>query len=202
MYDMKFYAVKCGEKTGIYESWAECQSAVKGSKGAVYKAFLTRAEAENFLTGKDIWYEKLEADIGAGYVAAYTDGSYDKTSGRYAWGAVIFDIDGSETHLSGVGDNPDFTGSNNIPGEVFGVLTALEWAQKKGRKKINICYDYAGLRHWAKGEWKTNTKIAVFYAEEIKKYCGMEIVFTKIAGHSNNPYNDLADRLAAGAFKK
>lgn len=201
MYNMKFYAVKFGNPSGIFESWADCRAAVSGVKGAEYKSFSTRAEAESYLGGKDPVSDKLEADLGAGYAVAYTDGSYDKAGNRYSWGCVIFDIDGSETHLSGVGDNPEFTGSNNIPGEVFGVLTALNWAREKGRKKINICYDYAGLRHWAKGEWKTNTRIALFYAEECKKYSDIDILFTKIAGHSGNEYNDLADRLASDALK-
>ena len=35
----KYYAVKNGRQTGIFESWAECEEQVKGFSGAVYKSF-------------------------------------------------------------------------------------------------------------------------------------------------------------------
>lgn len=150
----------------------------------------------------DTWYEMLEADLGAGYTAVYTDGSFDAATGRYSYGCVIFDIDGTETHLSGTGDDPDFAISHNIPGEISGALAALAYAKEKGRKRINIYHDYSGLMHWAKGEWKAKTKIAVYYLQELNKYKDIEIVFTKVKGHSKNPYNDLADALASEALKK
>lgn len=45
----KYYAVKAGVKPGIYETWDECQSQVKGYSGAKYKSFSTQEEAELFL---------------------------------------------------------------------------------------------------------------------------------------------------------
>lgn len=42
----KFYVVWQGNHPGIYESWAECQSQIKGFAGAQYKSYKTRAEAE------------------------------------------------------------------------------------------------------------------------------------------------------------
>lgn len=38
----KFYAVRKGLKTGIYDNWEECQSATKGFSNAEYKSFSTR----------------------------------------------------------------------------------------------------------------------------------------------------------------
>ena len=45
----KFYAVARGVTSGIYRSWEECAPMVIGMKGAIYKSFLTRDKAENFL---------------------------------------------------------------------------------------------------------------------------------------------------------
>ncbi|MGN1353401.1 MAG: viroplasmin family protein [Alloprevotella sp.] len=42
----KFYVVWYGVEPGIYESWADCQAQTKNFKGAVYKSFDTREEAE------------------------------------------------------------------------------------------------------------------------------------------------------------
>ena len=45
----KYYAVKKGRQTGIYTSWPECQKMVIGFPGAVYRSFVDRPAAENWL---------------------------------------------------------------------------------------------------------------------------------------------------------
>ncbi|MBP5266513.1 MAG: ribonuclease H family protein [Lachnospiraceae bacterium] len=47
----KFYAIKNGVVPGIYTDWGEASAQVKGFKGAIYKGFETRAEAEAFMEG-------------------------------------------------------------------------------------------------------------------------------------------------------
>ena len=42
----KFYVVWNGLNPGIYPSWDECQAQIKGVKGAVYKSFDSKEEAE------------------------------------------------------------------------------------------------------------------------------------------------------------
>lgn len=42
----KFYVVWKGRKPGIYTSWAECETQVKGVAGAEFKAFESREQAE------------------------------------------------------------------------------------------------------------------------------------------------------------
>ena len=43
----KIYAVRKGNKTGLFYSWDECKKAVHGYSGAEYKGFLTKEEAED-----------------------------------------------------------------------------------------------------------------------------------------------------------
>jgi len=43
----KYYVVWIGLNPGVYDSWEACKQQVEGWKGAVYKAFDTREEAEN-----------------------------------------------------------------------------------------------------------------------------------------------------------
>jgi len=51
--NMKYYAVNRGRRTGIFLDWPSCQDQVSGYKGAIYKSFNTKEEAELFvLTGK------------------------------------------------------------------------------------------------------------------------------------------------------
>jgi len=68
------YAVKKGQKTGIFESWKSCKEQVQGFKGAQFKKFKTKQEADDYM--KDDDYMKVEdykKDIVETYV--YCDGS-------------------------------------------------------------------------------------------------------------------------------
>lgn len=49
MAKQKFYVVWKGVNPGIYTSWTECQLQIKNYKGALFKSFDTREEAEHAL---------------------------------------------------------------------------------------------------------------------------------------------------------
>lgn len=49
---MSFYAVAKGRKVGIFGTWAECESHVKGFSGAVFKKFKSNDDAQNFISLK------------------------------------------------------------------------------------------------------------------------------------------------------
>ncbi|KAI0011726.1 Caulimovirus viroplasmin-domain-containing protein [Xylariaceae sp. FL0662B] len=48
----KYYAVRAGVSPGVYLTWAECQEQTAGYRGASYKSFLSREDAEAFVAGK------------------------------------------------------------------------------------------------------------------------------------------------------
>ena len=48
----KFYAVRKGYNTGIYESWDECKKQTSGFSGAEFKSFPTKEEAMAFIEGR------------------------------------------------------------------------------------------------------------------------------------------------------
>ena len=55
----KFYVVWVGNKTGVFESWVDCQLAVKNYKGSKYKSFIEKNEAgKAFLEGYELYYKK------------------------------------------------------------------------------------------------------------------------------------------------
>lgn len=47
----RFYTVWKGKRPGIYTSWEDCKAAIKGAKGAQYKAFLSFNEAKKAYNG-------------------------------------------------------------------------------------------------------------------------------------------------------
>jgi len=69
-----FYAVKNGRIKDIYNNWESCKEQVQGFKGAQFKKFKTKQEADDYM--KDDDYMKVEhcmKDIVETYV--YCDGS-------------------------------------------------------------------------------------------------------------------------------
>ena len=125
----KFYAVKKGLTTGIFDTWEKCQAAVKGYPGAEFKGFVTEEEARAYL-GPEVettFDRKPSGEAGsqakgprAGEgLAAYVDGSFDQTVGRYAFGCILLVPDGREIRISGSGDNPESLAIRNVAGKCW-----------------------------------------------------------------------------------
>ena len=60
---MSFYAVAKGKLTGIFNTWSECKSNTDGYKGAVFKKFSTKEEAEAFIVYNTNAHETNAFDI-------------------------------------------------------------------------------------------------------------------------------------------
>lgn len=197
----KFYAVRTGrDGPGIYDTWDECKAQVHGVAGAIYKSFPTRQEAETFLQGGEA-DDQSGTEPGSWEVAvAYVDGSFDKASGDFSCGAVLF-LDGEEITFSQRFTDRELAGMHNVAGEIMGALTVLRYCQEHGAKALEIHHDYEGVGRWADGSWKANKPGTQRYAAECQAAAkGMRLRFVKVKGHSGNKYNDMADALARAAL--
>lgn len=196
----KYYAIRAGRKPGIYQTWDEAKVQVSGFPNAEYRSFKTLEEAENFI--KPVRQNKADSATDEETVVAYVDGSFDKQSNRYSFGAVLIQNEEIIKTLTRVGNNPRYQGSRQIAGEVFGAIHAIHWAIKHGFKKIIIHYDYLGIEKWALGEWKTNKDVSKDYVEAYRKLAPkIDVQFVKVKAHSGIEYNELVDQLAKDAIK-
>ena len=184
----KIYAVRKGHKTGLFETWAECQKATSGYSGAEFRGFTDREEAMAFLqmsttanVSKD---EEKEAagivEVPENMVIAYVDGSFEKSIGRYAFGCVILTPAGEEFRKSGSGCDPEGVKIRNVAGEMLGAMNAVQWAKEHEYPAVEIRYEKVSTVQEA--------------AEQIK------ISFCKVAAHTGNHYNEEADQLAKSAL--
>ncbi len=193
-----FYVVKVGRECGIYNSWEDTQQQISGFPGAIFKGFVTRKEAEDYLKEDQ---KTANGDRPAkGELYAYVDGSYDAATGRYAYGIVLLN-ETEEYHLNGVGENPEAASMRNVAGELSGAMRAMKYALEHGFSKLVIFHDYEGIAKWANDEWKTNQDCTQKY----KLYClgvqgKLNLSFQKVAAHTGNYYNELADELAKQAL--
>ncbi len=181
-----FYAVKGADgSTALYTNWPECQKAVKGVKGVLYKGFATKAEAEAYITPSE---EAISSDD----VFAYVDGSFSPKFAHGGWGVVIVQHDTELYRIHGRTEGDAL--SRNIDGEVMAAMHAITWSHTN-KTPLVICHDYTGVRHWALKEWKASSEIAKLYQAFCEgKLTGIQ--FKKVDAHSGDKWNDVADALA------
>lgn len=193
----KFYAVRNGRKIGIFNTWDECSSYVKGYKGAEYKSFKTKEEAELYVKNQERQIFDLNKNkIKDNELIAYVDGSYNQNTKVFGYGVVIIDVNGEHT-FNGFDDNEKYIDHRNVAGEIYGSIEAIKYAMEKGKSKIYLHFDYMGIKAWALGEWKTNKELTQKYKKFIDLVNSkIDIDFIKVKAHSNDKYNDMADKLA------
>lgn len=192
----KYYAVRSGRETGIFEDWATCERMIKGVSGAEYKSFKNFQDALAYLQK-----EQHTPSNGDCYPCAYIDGSYDVRTHRYSYGAVILTSPGDETHFSEAFSKSDLADMRNVAGEIKASEFAISYAIKQGWPKVTIYYDYFGIEKWATGEWKRNLPATqAYFAFCQDAFKQIDVQFVKVKGHSGNTYNDLADSLAREAL--
>lgn len=190
----KYYAVKNGRQTGIYNSWSECEAQVKGFKGALYKSFSSLEDAHTYLENKKVMVSSQNGLI------AYVDGSYNVKTSEYGYGCVLIEGANVIKKFYGKGDNPEYASMRNVAGEIIASMVSTKYAIEHGYDFICIYYDYEGIEKWATHTWKANkekTKMYVQFMDESRK--SIDISFMKVLAHSGDQFNDMADSLAKKA---
>lgn len=140
----------------------------------------------------------------------YTDGSYIKGEGYSGWSFILLPNKkyGVNKIIRAYGccPNKEFSEKyTNIYGELEAVISAIMYVEEKYGKdlKIKIFHDLEGVGGWA-NNWKKNNEITKAYSEIIYKYRldGMKIKFTKVAAHSGNFFNNMADKFAKKSVRE
>ena len=190
---MKYYAIKDDVNHEIVDSWDLCKEHLKNYTKPQYKSFKSLEEAEAFIND-----EILDDNITA--PKAYIDGSFDSKTNAYSFGGVLI-IDGKEYPYKKKFEPDEYSSLRNVAGEIQGAGFIIAYAVKKGIKELHIFYDYLGFEKWFTHDWKANSKIAIDYqllAERVKDR--IKVYFHKVKSHTNNHYNDYADKLAKEAL--
>ena len=196
----KYYAVKAGRKTGVFESWDECKSAVSGFSGAAYKSFTNREDAIDFVNGSAKSQKAQNREEKQSEAFAYVDGSYDDTTKSYSYGMVMMHGE-DELHFFKKFEKDDMSDMRNVAGEIEGSMAAMKYCIENGIKSISIFYDYEGIQKWCNGDWKAKKEGTKRYVEFYKDASKLvDVYFIKVKGHSGDKYNDLADELAKKAL--
>tara|TARA_B100000586_G_scaffold240392_1_gene193171 strand:+ start:247 stop:693 length:447 start_codon:yes stop_codon:yes gene_type:complete len=143
-------------------------------------------------------------------IKIYTDGACTGNPGPGGWAAVIL----TEENRKEIFGGERLTTNNRM--ELTATIKALEhWEEQEGKqpslKKIKIFTDSVyvkegitvWIKKWEKNNWKTADKKNVKNVDLWKKLKELvksnQIQWCWIKGHSNDPMNNLADKLAKQA---
>ena len=215
----KFYAIASGLVPGIYDNWPLAQAQVAGVKGAKFKGFATRAEAEAWLKNpvyapavkKSSSTKKAAAKVAVpkdGEVTIYTDGGALNNPGPGGYGVVQI-YKGIRKELSG-----GFRMTTNNRMELMGCIVALKELEYRD-KKVHIFSDSSYVvngitKGWAKGwrkrGWvKSDKQPAInpdLWAQLLELVEELDVTFNWVRGHSGDPLNERCDELAVSTARQ
>jgi len=221
----KYYAVRKGRITGVFNNWTECQKQINGFPGAVFKSFSTKAEAQAFAMegpGKRSYSTVREREIhekssakpeAAGTEIIYTDGSSlgnGKSGARAGWGVFW----GENDPRNGFGKVLTGEQTNNR-GELAAIQHAVKTIGQHGKAgkiyEIRADSEYSKNAltvwgtNWERNGWKTSTGQPVKNQDLIKEtrtslqsLANQEISVSikYVRGHAGHAGNEAADSLA------
>lgn len=189
----KYYAVKVGKKTGIFDNWDECKENVTGYPGALYKSFKNISEAYQYMGWEgaqmslfDFDDSPVDTSGNINYSAGNDDSitrivieddapySNERHAVAYVDGSfnvvtnifsygVVMFYNGEEIHLSDKMEDEELASMRNVAGEIHGAMAAMEFALNKGCRELTIYHDYEGIAKWPLGLWKTNKEGTIAY---------------------------------------
>lgn len=209
-----YYVVKKGHKPGIYDTWAECQVQILGYSAAIYRKFSNYEQALFFYQEPNhkarvqpIHYDLVTTNYAAvieqlqhNEIVVFVDGSFEVSQQHFSYGVVLLVMIQGLVHIwtcyQGSNYAP-FLSAHNVAGELCGTIVALKYVQKHfNNSVIHIYHDYSGISAWANGTWKANSKVAVWYLQQLQVYQQVIKHFHKVKAHSNCLLNDWADLCA------
>lgn len=229
----RFYAVAVGGQPGIYEAWdgsGGAREQVDGFRGARYRGFPTRAEAEAWLARETgigratdqaaepapestlrfaevVSHGAILAQAGGEAVHIYTDGACVGNPGPGGYGVVIIEGDGRRELAGG------FRLTTNNRMEILACIVGLR--AYKGPAPVRLFSDSSyvvramsegwAARWRAHGWWRNKRERAEnvdLWAQLLELCEARDVEFVWVRGHSGHPMNERCDQLALEAARR
>lgn len=211
---MPFYAVVKGYTPGIFTTWIECQTQVKGYPNAVFQKFTSELDANKFIQDyqnvSDVNNSEDSDDLNNDIIYIYTDGACSNNGTKNAKAGIgVYVADGDSRNISAIVEGRQ---TNNVA-ELTAIIEAysiIEEIHPTQNKKVVIYSDsiYAircattyGAKQ-AKVEWSKDipNKDLVRTIYELYKD-DSNISFKHVYAHTDKTDkhslgNDAADKLA------
>ncbi|KAJ3413332.1 hypothetical protein HDV05_008182 [Chytridiales sp. JEL 0842] len=190
----KYYAVRSGRQTGIYNSWSECQPQVHQYPNAQYKSFSNKQEALAYLNSAAVIQPPT---VTSGPVNVYTDGACS-SNGQYGARAGIGIWFGPNDRRN-ISERLQGPTQTNNRAELTAVIRALEMVPPDQEVRANIW-----MKNWKRNGWLNSQNQEVVnkdlwtkldYELNEKREKGT-VKLVHVYGHNGDEGNEQADRLA------
>ncbi|GFT26969.1 ribonuclease H1 [Nephila pilipes] len=207
-----FYAVHKGKCPGVYKTWTDCEKQIKDFMKPWFKKFSSEDEALEFVKNGKVIKKIVVPEHGPDkFVTVFTDGASS--------------CNGQEEARAGIGvywgPGNELNTSMRLPGrqtnnraEIFAAVHALRQAKTLGIKNLRLYTDsqfvIKGITSWI-DKWKENNWTSASGKPVINKEDFMaldnarqdiNVDWCYVKGHSNNPGNVEADKLAVAGCSK
>lgn len=173
------------------------KSEPKSSQDVKPKSISSRSVSSSSRTQSKVTASVVKPDFTKpNHVVAYIDGSYNKGTNTVGAGGVIF-LNGNRETFSFPSTDKRYTSFWNVAGELLAAMYVMKYAVDRGVPECSLYYDYMGIEMWATKGWKRNNALTQQYAafyESIKDR--VRVYFHKVAAHTGDTYNEMADALA------
>jgi ribonuclease HI len=211
----KFYAVKRGNKPGIYRSWEECRRQVNAYPQADYKSFSTLKDARDYLQNGEsepsaapVAAAEIRQTLSLKLVVMYTDGACTGNPGPGGYGVVL--IHGTNRKELSAG----FRMTTNNRMEIFGCIAGLRALREpcevliySDSKYVVDAMTKSWVVRWRNQGWKRKDKNGGWqnalnsdlWAEMLDLCDQHNVTFNWVRGHSGNKENERCDQLARAA---
>lgn len=194
----KFYAVVVGRNPGIYLTWDETKAMVDGYKGAIYKSFNNRHDAEAYISNST-YRTSTTPDVGT---VIWTDGSFTKdVTGTYAgYGVIIPKLrQATERKVVIYGCLPSGVKCTSATAELYAIYVALSSVPGNLTIYTDSIYSLGELTTnvhvYARQGWNSVTNVE-FIKPMYELMRGRDILFKHVSAHVGIPYNEEVDSLA------
>ena len=169
----------------------------KSSQDVKSKSISSRSVSSSSRTQSKVTASVVKPDFTKpNHVVAYIDGSYNKGTNTVGAGGVIF-LNGNREIFSFPSTDERYTSFWNVAGELLAAMYVMKYAVDRGVPECSLYYDYMGIEMWATKGWKRNNALTQQYAafyDSIKDR--VRVHFHKVAAHTGDTYNEMADALA------
>lgn len=220
----KYYAVKKGRKTGVFNSWRECEQQVSGFSGAKYKSFKTLADAKiwlsegetsNFVPAKKNTAKNESSSLKSAPIKLWTDGGSRNHGNKK--GQHVMKNDPAAWAFCVIKDGKKYTasdgeyGSTNNRMEVMALVKALKFLGRQGWQNEQIVATLDSkyvldaitkkwISGWQRRGWRTSAETPVANKELWQEVSTLLPYFSHLdfqwtKGHAKNAGNILVDQL-------
>ena len=173
------------------------KSEPKSSRDVKSKSISSRLVSSSSRTQSKVSASVVKPDFTIpNYMVGYIDGSYNKETNTVGAGGVIF-LNGKRKTFSFSSTDERYTSFWNVAGELLAAMHVMKYAVDNGISECSLYYDYMGIEMWATKRWKRNNELTKEYSafyDSIKNH--VRVYFHKVAAHTGDTYNEMADALA------